>query len=527
MSMSNPLRDTFARMTVGRQLAIAFGTLLLLTAVAGGVALESLRRVQAQADALASKWLVGAGQVAAARAAVLEARDAEVRHSRTGDRSYHAEHEAKFAEAASAADAAIKAYGALGHDETGRGLGDVLVKRWAEYRQAARRVVELGGQKKQQDAADISDGAASMALDEVLAALEKLSKHTFEAGAAAAAHSQRVFRTALAATVGLLAVALLLGAAMAALIGRGLVRQLGGEPRDAARVVQSIADGDLATPIPVRPGDETSLLARLGAMQRRLAEAVASVRRGAENVATASGQIAQGNRDLSGRTEEQAGALQHTAATMDELGATVRTNADSARQANQLAMGASEVARRGGEVVERVVGTMSGIQESSRQIGEIITVIDGIAFQTNILALNAAVEAARAGEQGRGFAVVAGEVRSLAQRSAEAARQIKDLIGTSVARVEQGTGLVGDAGRTMAEIVDAIQRVTDIVGEISTASAEQSAGVQQVGEAVSQMDRSTQQNAALVEQSAAAADTLNRQAEELVQAVGVFRLARG
>jgi methyl-accepting chemotaxis protein len=327
------------------------------------------------------------------------------------------------------------------------------------------------------------------------------------------------------ATIALLAVALVIGAAMAAMIGCGLVRHLGGETRDAARIVQAIADGDLATP--VRAGDSTRLLARLGAMQQRLAEAVASVRRGAENVATASGRIAQGHRDLSSRTEQQASALQHTAATMDELGTTVRTNADSARQANQPAMGASEVARRGGAVVERVVETMSGIHESSRQIGEMLTVIDGIAFQANILALNAAVEAARAREQGRGFAVVAGEVRSRAQRSAEAARQIEDPIGTGVSRVEQGAGLVGDAGKTMAETVESIQRVTDIVGEISTASAGQSGGVAQVGEAVTLMDRTTRQNAALVEESAAAADSLSRQAEERVQAVGVFRLARG
>jgi methyl-accepting chemotaxis protein len=527
MKFTNPVRDAIARMSVGRQLAIAFGTLLLLTAVAGGVALDSLRRVQGEADALASRWLVGAGHIATTRAAVLEARDAEVKHSRTADRSYHSEYEAKIADASKLVDETMKAHEALGHDEAGRALEAAFSKRWAEYRKSVKQVVELGTQKKQQDAADISDGAASMALDEVLTALEKLSKYTFESGAAAADASRQVYRLAFGATIGLLAVALVLGAALAAMIGRGLVRQLGGEPRDAARIVQAIADGDLATPVPVRAGDSTSLLARLGAMQQRLAEAVASVRRGAENVATASGQIAQGNRDLSSRTEQQASALQHTAATMDELGTTVRTNADSARQANQLAMGASEVARRGGEVVERVVATMSGIHESSRQIGEIITVIDGIAFQTNILALNAAVEAARAGEQGRGFAVVAGEVRSLAQRSAEAARQIKDLIGTSVSRVEQGTGLVGDAGKTMAEIVESIQRVTDIVGEISTASAEQSSGVAQVGEAVSQMDRTTQQNAALVEESAAAADSLSRQAEELVQAVGVFRLARG
>jgi methyl-accepting chemotaxis protein len=247
---------------------------------------------------------------------------------------------------------------------------------------------------------------------------------------------------------------------------------------------------------------------------------------GSENVATASAQIAQGNQDLSGRTEQQASALQQTAATMDELGSTVRNNADNAAQANQLALGASSVAVKGGAVVGQVVETMKGINDSSRKIADIIGVIDGIAFQTNILALNAAVEAARAGEQGRGFAVVASEVRSLAQRSADAARQIKTLITASVERVDQGTALVGQAGKTMDEIVGAIQRVSDIVGEISSASAEQSSGVAQVGQAITQMDQTTQQNAALVEESASAAMSLQQQAQQLVQAVAVFRLSR-
>jgi methyl-accepting chemotaxis protein len=242
-------------------------------------------------------------------------------------------------------------------------------------------------------------------------------------------------------------------------------------------------------------------------------------------VATASAQIAQGNQDLSSRTEEQASALQQTAATMEQLGTTVRSNADSAKQANQLALGASAVAAQGGDVVGKVVTTMQGINDSSRKIGDIIGVIDGIAFQTNILALNAAVEAARAGEQGRGFAVVASEVRSLAQRSAEAAKEIKALIGRSVEQVEQGTALVDQAGKTMGEIVGSIQRVSDIVAEITAASAEQSDGVQQVGDAVSQMDQATQQNAALVEESAAAAESLKGQAQQLVQAVAVFKLS--
>jgi len=302
------------------------------------------------------------------------------------------------------------------------------------------------------------------------------------------------------------------------------MRQLGGEPAVAVRTMGAVAEGDLSTVVHVRPGDSTSLMARLAAMQRSLSDTVSLVRSGSEGVATASSQIAQGNQDLSGRTEQQASALQQTSATMDELGATVRNNADNARQANQLALGASAVAVKGGEVVGKVVETMKGINHSSKKIADIISVIDGIAFQTNILALNAAVEAARAGEQGRGFAVVAAEVRSLAQRSAEAAKEIKTLISASVERVNRGTQLVGEAGKTMEEIVVAIRRVSDIVGEISSASAEQSSGVAQVGQAVTQMDHATQQNAALVEESAAAAESLRQQAQQLVQAVAVFKL---
>jgi methyl-accepting chemotaxis protein len=296
-------------------------------------------------------------------------------------------------------------------------------------------------------------------------------------------------------------------------------------------VAEQVRDGNLAVRIEDDARDEFSpLLTALRDMRDALSRVVQNVRGNAESVATASSEIAQGNQDLSRRTELQASALQQTAATMDQLGATVRNNADNARQANQLALGATTVATRGGEVVAQVVDTMRGIDESSRRITDIITVIDGIAFQTNILALNAAVEAARAGEQGRGFAVVAGEVRTLAQRSATAAREIKTLVTDSVQRVAQGSALVGEAGATMQEIVAAITRVNDIVGEISSASAEQSTGVSQVGEAVTQMDQSTQQNAALVEESASAAESLRRQAGELVQAVAVFRLdgdARG
>lgn len=319
-------------------------------------------------------------------------------------------------------------------------------------------------------------------------------------------------------------VAIALGVLVAWLITRSLLGQLGGEPNTAAALARSVAQGDLSVHIDIKPGDNSSLMVQLQAMRTSLAQVVSKVRQGSDGVATASAEIAQGNNDLSARTEQQASALQETATSMDELGTTVKQNAESARQANQLALNASSVAVKGGEVVSQVVETMKGINESSRKIADIISVIDGIAFQTNILALNAAVEAARAGEQGRGFAVVATEVRSLAGRSAEAAKEIKALIGASVERVEQGTALVDSAGETMTAVVSSIKQVTDIMGEISAASSAQASGVALVGSAVAQMDQATQQNAALVEETAAAASSLESQAQELVRVVSVFKL---
>jgi methyl-accepting chemotaxis protein len=304
-----------------------------------------------------------------------------------------------------------------------------------------------------------------------------------------------------------------------------LIRNISSSLHDAQALADAVAQGDLTQHIESHGKDEVARLVQsMVAMRQSLVNVVSNVRQGSEGVATASAEIAQGNNDLSARTESQASALEETAASMEELGSTVQHNAENARQASQLAQNASTVAIRGGEVVGQVVETMKGINDSSRKIADIIGVIDGIAFQTNILALNAAVEAARAGDQGRGFAVVASEVRSLAGRSAEAAKEIKSLIGSSVERVEQGSALVDQAGITMTEVVSSIRRVTDIVAEISAASSEQSAGVNQVGEAVTQMDQVTQQNAALVEQMAAAASSLKSQASDLVQVVAQFRL---
>jgi len=304
-----------------------------------------------------------------------------------------------------------------------------------------------------------------------------------------------------------------------------ITRQIVPPLNEAVTVANQVAHGNLSTQINASGSDEVGqLMQSLQEMQTNLGKLVSNVRQGSESVATASAEIAQGNNDLSSRTEQQASALEETAASMEQLSSTVKQNADSARQANQLALSASSVAVQGGVVVNQVVDTMKGINEASRKIADIISVIDGIAFQTNILALNAAVEAARAGEQGRGFAVVASEVRSLAGRSAEAAKEIKTLIDTSVERVAHGSALVDQAGSTMTEVVDSIRRVTDIMGEISAASNEQSQGVAQVGEAVAQMDQTTQQNAALVEEMAAAAGSLRGQAQDLVQAVAFFQL---
>jgi methyl-accepting chemotaxis protein len=319
---------------------------------------------------------------------------------------------------------------------------------------------------------------------------------------------------------------ILVGVVVGVGLGLAISRSVTTPMHQAVTSATRMSEGDMSMPVNAQGKDEVAqLLGALENMRGQFGQIVNRIRQGSESVSTASSEIAEGNQDLSSRTESQASALEETAASMEELSSTVRQNADNARQANQLAQSASTVAVQGGQVVSQVVDTMKGINDSSRRIADIISVIDGIAFQTNILALNAAVEAARAGEQGRGFAVVAGEVRNLAQRSAAAAKEIKDLITDSVARVEQGSALVDKAGTTMEEVVGSIRRVTDIMGEISAASAEQSAGVGQIGEAVQQMDQATQQNAALVEEMAAAASSLRGQAADLVQTVAVFKLS--
>ncbi|WP_435816176.1 methyl-accepting chemotaxis protein [Achromobacter xylosoxidans] len=372
------------------------------------------------------------------------------------------------------------------------------------------------------------DAARQRLLEETLPLLDGLQDRVIEISRIqsaemvdAGADSQRVIDNAGMLNLILSGLAIVLGGLFAWRVSKSITAPLA----QAVSVAETVARGDLGQPIQAVTRDETGRLLRaLHDMQDKLAGAVRTIRAGSETISSAAGQIAAGNADLSSRTEEQAASLEETAASMEELASTVKQNADNAREANQLAASASEVAQRGGAVVSAVVSTMGDISASSRKISEIVSVIDGIAFQTNILALNAAVEAARAGEQGKGFAVVAGEVRSLAQRSAQAAREVKTLIEASASKVAEGAGQAENAGTTMQEVVASVKRVTDIMGEIAAASQEQASGIEQVNRAVAQMDEVTQQNAALVEEAAAAAGSMQDQAHALVRAVGVFRL---
>jgi methyl-accepting chemotaxis protein len=426
-------------------------------------------------------------------------------------------------EAAERATAMRKTLGAIKAIPGKAEVGGKLESAFESYYAASVETAQLFLGIKQGDQAGAIPKmqAALKTLESQLEAARSDARDRFDAGLKAA---EGGVSAGLWVTVGSgVAVVLFLGLGSWLLINN-VWRQLGGEPEYARDVMRQMAEGDLAQTIQVAPGADASLLAAVRDMGQGLAAIVANVRSGTDSMTVASREIAVGNQDLSVRTEKQAGSLEQTSSNMQQLTETVRQSADAATQANQLASSAATVAQKGGEVVGQVVSTMDEISASSRKIGDIIGVIDGIAFQTNILALNAAVEAARAGEQGRGFAVVAGEVRSLAQRSAEAAREIKTLIGASVERVETGSRLVQDAGATMGEIVSSVQRVSDIISEITAASAEQSQGIGQVNQSVLQLDQMTQQNAALVEQAAAAASSLEQQAKSLQSAVSIFKL---
>jgi methyl-accepting chemotaxis protein len=393
-----------------------------------------------------------------------------------------------------------------------------------KYLQADQQIRALMSEGNSQQAMALLKNQAASLRNAVETDINTVVDGSVEGSVREGAEADRAYSHAVALVVALIVVATAIALALALIIASGLAKQLGGEPRDAAALASDIAEGNLRAVVRLKAGDRSSLMFSLGVMKDQLTTIVRGIKASSESISAAAGQIAQGNTDLSQRTEEQAASLEETAASMEELTSTVRHNADNARQASTLSSTASEIARRGGEVVGRVVETMRGIADGSTKMSEIISVIEGIAFQTNILALNAAVEAARAGEQGRRFAVVAGEVRTLAQRSATAAKEIKDLISDSVNRVNAGSKLVEEAGSTINEIVASVKRVTDIAGEISSASEEQSTGVEQVNTALSQLDQVTQHNAALVEEASAAAQSMAQQAGELSGAVAVFRI---
>jgi methyl-accepting chemotaxis protein len=516
-------------MKVSTRLAMGFGAVTLLLVIVAGLGIRSMAQIEnrledivhvnnAESNHVTSMRATVTDRMIALRNLVLLTEDAdlrpEVQRIEVQTKKYSSHVEKLNALFASEATTAEK---------------KVLMASITEAAQAAAPIMERAAKA---GLANDNEGATRILIKELRPVqrtwTEKLTEladleEKLTARAMAEASASYAFARNLMLAISALAIAVAIAGGW--LITRSLTRQLGGEPDEAVAIASRIAAGDLATDIRLRAGDTDSMLFALKKMRDDLAVIVTQVRAGTDTIATASGQIASGNMDLSSRTEQQASSLEETASSMEELTSTVKQNADNARQANQLALTASGVATQGGEVVAQVVDTMSAIDSSSKKIVDIISVIDGIAFQTNILALNAAVEAARAGEQGRGFAVVATEVRSLAQKSAAAAREIKTLIGDSVEKVDAGSKLVAQAGSTMREVVASVQRVTDIMAEITAASNEQSAGIEQVNQAIAQMDQVTQQNAALVEQAAAAAGSMQDQAATLSQVVGVFRVS--
>ncbi|WP_343627374.1 methyl-accepting chemotaxis protein [Roseateles sp.] len=512
----------FSDLRVGVRISLGFAAVLLATVVVGLVAINRMQVIERDVENMASNWIPSINAVNAYRGQLNELRRAEmamclreviveVEQEQERIKSLR---EQKLPELAKAYEGLISSpeETALWKDAQAKyaaftGVQDKLIA----ARKAGNRGEYMG---------TVVNESAKAFID-LVQAMQKIVDLNTDGAKASAEESRRTYRAVVTTMIVLLVAAVGAGAALAFYLTRSTVRPL----TEMVGVAQRVAEGNLAIEVDTSRRDELGQLAQaLGAMREALNRSLSAVRVSAESIAMSSGEVAAGSADLSARTEQMASSLEETSATMQALTDTVRMNADSTRQASQLALNASQVADRGGAVVSEVVNTMEQINASSRKIADIIGTIDGIAFQTNILALNAAVEAARAGEQGRGFAVVASEVRSLAQRSAEAAKEIKTLIGASVERVDVGSRLVGDAGETMREIVAAVQRVTDIIQEISSATQEQSTSLMEVGQAVQRLDEVTQQNAALVEESSAASESLREQAGSLQQVVAQFQL---
>ena len=508
------------------KLSLAFAVVLVMTACVGAFSIAKLAQVNNTASELSSRWMPSMRVVQDLKSQIARVRTREFQYIISSDLAEMDKYDKVIANDLVELGKMQAEYVTLIKTDEEKTQYDAFLGMWDRY------MIEDG---KIRAAARANDDAAAKALIrgesnklivQLRGQVDKLVKLYGDGGIEAAKHGDDTYASARLWIISLLAGSMALGALGAWAITAWLSKRLGGEPDYAAAIAGRIAAGDLSVAVDTRPNDRSSLLYAMKSMRDSLSDIVGQVRAGTDTMASASDQIAAGNVDLSARTEQQASSLEETAASMEELTSTVKQNSASAREANQLALTASSIAQKGGQVVSQVVDTMGNINESAKKIVDIIGVIDGIAFQTNILALNAAVEAARAGEQGRGFAVVATEVRSLAQRSAAAAKEIKALIGNSVEQVEAGSKLVEQAGATMEDVVVSVKRVTDIMSEITTAGQEQSAGIEQVNQAIAGMDAVTQQNAALVEEATAASQSMQDQAAALAQLVSTFRLAQ-
>ncbi|MES2106138.1 MAG: methyl-accepting chemotaxis protein [Pseudomonadota bacterium] len=511
----------FYDLKISAKLFTGFITLLLLTTFLGIFSITQLARVNNSTFDLGTNWMPSVNAAMGIKERLSRLRTQEMQMVLSDNEGDVSKYQARFKDYVGELKKYEADYTALITVQEEKNIFAEYTALWGAYVAESDKLAALAKEGKPKEAREVLRGESSRLNAEMLKRMDQLVKVNVDGGTAAYQLSEKIYSSSRTLIALVLAASIVLGMVLAYFIARVVARPL----QQALKVAQTVASGDLTSKIVPNSRDETGqLLQALKEMNASLLSVVGEVRAGTDLIATASSEIASGNMDLSSRTETQASSLEETASSMEELTSTVRQNGANAKQANQLSQSASEVAQKGGSVVSQVVQTMGSINESSRKIVDIIAVIDGIAFQTNILALNAAVEAARAGEQGRGFAVVASEVRNLAQRSASAAKEIKQLINDSVEKVDLGTRLVDQAGATMNEVVASVRRVTDIISEITAASQEQSAGIEQINDAIVQMDQVTQQNAALVEQAAAAAGALQDQASNLSRVVGVFKL---
>ncbi|GJJ03660.1 methyl-accepting chemotaxis protein [Duganella rhizosphaerae] len=517
----------FNSLRLAQKLGLAFSLVLALTVLVGVFSIWELSQVNNTSKRFSARWMPSIRVIEDIKSQIARIRTRELQYIISTSPADMDKYDQVIAKDLVDLKKMQDDYVALASSAEEQAMYGKFVDMWARYMQEDGKIRAAARAKDDDQAKALIRGESNKLIVALRGQVDQLVEFYTEGGKQEAIEGDQRYASSRLWILALMAVSVVFGATGALLITRWLTRSLGGEPDYATDIVRQIAAGDLGVTVETRAGDTSSLLFGMRTMRDNLEKIVGEVRGATGVIASASGQIAAGNLDLSSRTEQQASSLEETAASMEELTSTVRHNADNSAQANQLATVAASVAQKGSAVVAQVVDTMGAINTSSRKIADIIAVIDGIAFQTNILALNAAVEAARAGEQGRGFAVVATEVRNLAQRSAASAKEIKDLIGESVGQVDIGSKLVAQAGATMNEVLESVQSMAGVMAEITHASREQTAGIEQVNQAISQMDTVTQQNAELVQQAASASQGLQDQAATLSQLVSVFRLKDG